>query len=418
MANGVVVGGALYCRKNTNTTDGYWGQFASGSLISITAITGNSDWWKTTWTNGSTGYVMKAYVVSTGDTIQIKGTSVNVRPTVGTSGTPLYQVSNPTTSNVLDVGSASDGGWIKIQPSGKSAGWVRFDYVTKTASGSGGGDPGGGGTGVNTATWAQVKAGNGVYKKESSGSATCEGVKTLQQLLKNIGYGTNNVGNIAVDGNFGSITEDAVKKFQYECGLTQDGVVGASTATKLEAVQNDQWFTKVEYYPLKATMMTYASYPDMGSTEKTERSVVVRAISAEHGYPGSSTQGHKDARIGVAKVLRNRRTDPRTTSRGKVGDNSFKSVYLSSDYTSKNDVEAGYLPRGYSAAMQHMHDAAVAAVSGATLNGAPNVGTRHLFQKGSSMVAKNPIYKTYEGYCQYPEGVSSSFTFFHINVDW
>ena len=99
-------------------------------------------------------------------------------------------------------------------------------------------------------------------------------------MLKAIGYGAQNVGNIVVDGNFGSITESAVKHFQKECGLTADGVVGKSTANKLVTVQNNTWFTRSEYYPLKKELMTYSAYPKMGSNEASERSIVMRAIAS------------------------------------------------------------------------------------------------------------------------------------------
>ena len=50
-----------------------------------------------------------------------------------------------------------------------------------------------------------------------------EEVKTLQRLLK-----------IVVDGDFGSATERAVKAFQRENGLKEDGVVGDTTMKLLE----------------------------------------------------------------------------------------------------------------------------------------------------------------------------------------
>ena len=53
-------------------------------------------------------------------------------------------------------------------------------------------------------------------------------VKALQILLNGFGY---NCGE--VDGDFGSKTEAAVKKFQKAKGLTQDGVVGKNTWGKL-----------------------------------------------------------------------------------------------------------------------------------------------------------------------------------------
>lgn len=55
-------------------------------------------------------------------------------------------------------------------------------------------------------------------------------VKTLQRLLKQLGY---SVGPSGVDGDFGTKTEGAVKKFQKAKGLTVDGIVGQNTWNKL-----------------------------------------------------------------------------------------------------------------------------------------------------------------------------------------
>lgn len=174
--------------------------------------------------------------------------------------------------DAIPIYSCSTSGWYETRwpASGNNVGYVMSRYITLGSSG-------GGGTGVNTATWAQVKAGNGVYKKESSGTAVCDGVKVLQQYLKNIGYGSNNCGNIVVDGNFGSITETAVKYFQTECELVSDGIVGSATAMKLEQVQTNSYFTNSNYYPLNSTLFTYNKYP------YNEISLVARIICVEHG---------------------------------------------------------------------------------------------------------------------------------------
>ena len=55
-------------------------------------------------------------------------------------------------------------------------------------------------------------------------------VKTLQALL--IGYGYD-CGKYGVDGDFGSATQAAVKKYQKANGLTVDGLVGPKTWAKL-----------------------------------------------------------------------------------------------------------------------------------------------------------------------------------------
>lgn len=50
-----------------------------------------------------------------------------------------------------------------------------------------------------------------------------ESVKTLQTLLKSVGY------NLQVDGIFGEITEEIVKLFQKKAGLQVDGICGSKT---------------------------------------------------------------------------------------------------------------------------------------------------------------------------------------------
>jgi len=59
-----------------------------------------------------------------------------------------------------------------------------------------------------------------VLKKGS----TSEPVRQLQQALKDLGYDPG-----AVDGQFGTKTESAVKAFQHDRGLTVDGIVGEIT---------------------------------------------------------------------------------------------------------------------------------------------------------------------------------------------
>ena len=66
-----------------------------------------------------------------------------------------------------------------------------------------------------------------VGKALESGSSGA-GVKTMQQALKDLGYYTG-----SVDGSFGSGTQEAVKAFQQNNGLSVDGKAGTQTLTKL-----------------------------------------------------------------------------------------------------------------------------------------------------------------------------------------
>ena len=58
-------------------------------------------------------------------------------------------------------------------------------------------------------------------------------VTALQALL--IGYGYS-LGRSGVDGDFGSVTEEAVRKYQSRSSLTPDGIVGRKTWGKLLGV--------------------------------------------------------------------------------------------------------------------------------------------------------------------------------------
>lgn len=62
------------------------------------------------------------------------------------------------------------------------------------------------------------------YKRGSYGSVVTE----IQEKLQNWGYYSG-----SVDGVYGSRTEDAVKKFQQNNGLTADGVAGSATLAAL-----------------------------------------------------------------------------------------------------------------------------------------------------------------------------------------
>ena len=57
------------------------------------------------------------------------------------------------------------------------------------------------------------------------------GVRQIQTALVALGY------KLSIDGKFGPQTAQAVKDFQMKHGLTQDGVVGPATWSKLQAAR-------------------------------------------------------------------------------------------------------------------------------------------------------------------------------------
>ena len=147
--NGIVLGGALKFRKTPSTSGTIMTSFPTGTKLSVSTVTGNDSWYKTTVSSYGTGYVMKAYVAVKDDTVKVTGNDVNVRASASTSGTRLYALDEGATATVQDV----DSNWVKIKPSGKSAGWINAQYVNKT---SGGGSSGGttGGTLIKGASFS------------------------------------------------------------------------------------------------------------------------------------------------------------------------------------------------------------------------------------------------------------------------
>lgn len=75
-----------------------------------------------------------------------------------------------------------------------------------------------------------------VLKRGMKGDA----VRALQAQLVGLGYdlgGTGELGN-GVDGSFGAKTEEAVKQYQRDHGLTEDGSVGRKTRTALIGLED------------------------------------------------------------------------------------------------------------------------------------------------------------------------------------
>jgi peptidoglycan hydrolase-like protein with peptidoglycan-binding domain len=135
------------------------------------------------------------------------------------------------------------------------------------SSGSSSGASSSGTSGSSAATTGAAVTGNPILRKGSTGSL----VSSLQTLLNTFGAG------LAVDGEFGSLTDGAVRSFQSANGLTVDGVVGPSTAGKL----ND---------PSSKKIGSSSSGSSGGSFEGTEayddvRDAVLAAAETHLGAP-------------------------------------------------------------------------------------------------------------------------------------
>jgi peptidoglycan hydrolase-like protein with peptidoglycan-binding domain len=89
----------------------------------------------------------------------------------------------------------------------------------------------------------------------------------VQTILYNLGYG---LGSYGIDGDFGRATEAAVKEFQQDHGLNQDGVVGPLTYDALE---------KANKKPVTVSKSYSVLIPHLDKTQ---------AEALRNNYPGST----------------------------------------------------------------------------------------------------------------------------------
>lgn len=84
--------------------------------------------------------------------------------------------------------------------------------------------------GVTSKSENKSVAAEPTLRKGSTGSE----VKKLQKNLNSLGITDADGNKLAVDGEFGTSTREAVKKFQKKYGLTIDGIYGPKSAGKME----------------------------------------------------------------------------------------------------------------------------------------------------------------------------------------
>lgn len=143
-------------------------------------------------------------------------------------------------------------------------------------------------------------------------------VKTLQYYLNVIAFFNDNIPFVANDGIFGPATADAVRQFQKEYGLTEDGIVGRQTWNKMNdvyqglvrAIRPEQLGGRAKLYPgyiltegargqdvtdlqtyLSMIRMTYRAIPEIPVTGYfgPQTANAVRVFQRQVGLPESGS---------------------------------------------------------------------------------------------------------------------------------
>jgi uncharacterized protein (TIGR02594 family) len=109
-------------------------------------------------------------------------------------------------------------------------------------------------------------------------------VKIIQEYLTKLGYNTN-----GVDGSFGNGTHNAVLQFQKDFGLTQDGLVGNGTASRLVGYY---WIYGYTWHTLSSLQNG-----DLPWMEEAFKDYFVSEIKGEKHNP-RILQMWKDAKLG------------------------------------------------------------------------------------------------------------------------
>jgi cell wall-associated NlpC family hydrolase len=120
--------------------------------------------------------------------------------------------------------------------------------------------------GVNTQSALYGLTGSAKTNQTLKNGSKNAQVKMLQQRLTDLGY----LKNAKIDGIFGNVTKEAVKKFQSKAGLKQDGIAGPMTLTKLYASNAPKLMTKGDQVVAYAKQFLGVKYiygaadPDVG----------------------------------------------------------------------------------------------------------------------------------------------------------
>ena len=157
-------------------------------------------------------FLFSASAEASSKTGYITASSLNMRKSAST-GSKVVTVLHSGQKVTI---TGTSGSWYKVS-AGKYTGYVSKNYVKQSSSSS------------SSSSGSSSKSTNSsTLQKGSSGTK----VKELQKKLKALGYYSG-----SIDGDYGSGTVNAVKKFQKAKGLAADGIAGPSTLSAINGAK-------------------------------------------------------------------------------------------------------------------------------------------------------------------------------------
>lgn len=229
--NGNVVGGSLALRSNTSTGSTRLATIPNGTALTVSTISGNTEWFSTTY-GGYSGYVVAEFIGITNDggtcTVTTASGSLNIRKTPVSGATVLFTAAQYSTLRLLDYTSAS--GWYRVS-NNEGTGWASSDFLTIVTY------PGGGTVTPDPdpevpvdPTVPAVPAPSVILTATMELGDSSSQVTALQQRLAELWYYVG-----AITGYFDTYTDWAVRYFQDCNGLDVDGIVGTNSRAKLNS---------------------------------------------------------------------------------------------------------------------------------------------------------------------------------------
>lgn len=255
-------------------------------------------------------------------------------------------------------------------------------------------------------TFSQVLSGKGYFSR-SGDTGFSQGVKDMQQYLKNIGY------DIDVDGRFGPGCEACVKEFQRELGINQDGSAGPGTILRLNTVRSSSYYTK---YGRRLESSEWGQNNILNGKFDTNNDskidMLARIIYAEH-------TNNTDDQKGTAIVIKNRSKtsgyyEPGYTSTSiwarVVGMKSSGIQYASANASSTNaktpmrgyagNESTGYVDPGWKNAV----DCAKQLVNGGTISVSGYVVSGKTVSSTRAAVSNQLNQVAWSQYCSWVDG--------------